>query len=118
MNNLYNAFAMYSFIRDTLLERDTKPKGSLAFKFYKVLKHIDSERELLRETLEKEWLEKYGTTLNDANAETKEKMQEEFMQESMAIHFSIAPFITERDIEKLDLTIDEIVKLNSLILEE
>lgn len=115
---LTEAFVVYSFIRDSLLTRDNKPVGSFAYKFYKFMRLVDKEREIMKEVMDSQWEETYGITFEKADKETQEKMQIEFAQECDKIVIEVDTFITEKDVDSLGLSFDEIVKIGLLIEEK
>lgn len=114
--NLIDAFGIYNILRDNIIEKQGM-KGGVAYKIFKFMKNIDTERELLKEGMDKQWVASHGKKFEEADEELQKTMQEEYGQEAYKITVPVERFLTESDIDQLGLTFNEIANLNLIIME-
>ena len=113
--NLLEAFVAYQSLRDVIDAAETK--GSTAYKIYKFLRTVDSEREILKKAMDKQWSTEFDVPFEEADEETQGKMNEQWVSEASKVTLNIEPFLSEDDVEQLNISLNEIIKLNSIIVE-
>lgn len=93
---------------------------SFAMDSAKIIKEIETERTLLREVLNEQWLKEYDTTWEKADKETRQKMDQEFVTKAQEHTVEVKTKLNREKLEEANvmLTTEQATILMPLFNEE